>query len=100
MFSVIYQWRVDPINANEFLTVWAELTTLIKEEYGGWGSRMHMEGDRWFAYAQWPTEDAYRKPKKSSERANVLRSRMHALSKEVPSDIAGNVVADLLISGS
>jgi heme-degrading monooxygenase HmoA len=101
MFAVIYRWQVLPGLEAQFETGWRRGTERIAAEFGGWGSRLHkMSEGVYIAYAQWPSEDAWKK---------AMESRMHHSDDEarkmyrdaiVPGTFetiaTGEVVADLL----
>lgn len=101
MFAVIYRWRVVPGLEAQFEAGWRRGTERIAAEFGGWGSRLHKEGEGvYFAYAQWPDEATY---------SRAMESRMHHSDDEarkmyreaiVPGSFetlaSGAVVADLL----
>src|SRR5262245_13708359 len=60
-FAVIYRWRVAPDQEAAFIAAWGKLTELIAARRGGLGSRLHRAADGTFvAYAQWPSEEAWR----------------------------------------
>lgn len=101
MFAVIYRWRVVPGLEAQFEAGWRRGTERIAAEFGGWGSRLHNEGEGvYVAYAQWPDEATY---------SRAMESRMHHSDDEarnmyreaiVPGSFetlaSGTVVADLL----
>lgn len=98
---MIYRWRVVPGLEAQFEAGWRRGTERIAAEFGGWGSRLHKEGEGvYIAYAQWPDEATY---------ARAMESRMHHSDDEarkmyreaiVPGSFetlaSGAVVADLL----
>ena len=58
MFAAIYKWRVLPGREAEFEEAWRLGTIAIRDQLGGWGSRLHRAANgEYFAYAQWPDED-------------------------------------------
>lgn len=64
MFTVIYQWKVKTGSEEKFKQAWSEVTDEIKNHHGGLGSRLHQRKDGDFvAYAQWPDEETWAKPK-------------------------------------
>ena len=101
MFAVIYRWQVVPGLEAQFEAGWRRGTERIAAEFGGWGSRLHkMSEGVYIAYAQWPSEDVWKK---------AMESRMHHSDDEarkmyrdaiVPGTFetiaTGDVVADLL----
>lgn len=98
---MIYRWRVVPGLEAQFEAGWRRGTERIAAEFGGWGSRLHKEGEGvYIAYAQWPDEATC---------ARAMESRMHHSDDEarkmyreaiVPGSFetlaSGAVVADLL----
>lgn len=98
MFGVIYRWSISPDREKDFVDAWCELTTLIRDEHGGLGSRLHRGPDGvWFAYAQWPSEDLWKRAKVASERMLALRRTLSETAKELPPESTGTVHVDLLI---
>ncbi|MBD9480783.1 antibiotic biosynthesis monooxygenase family protein [Pseudoxanthomonas sp. PXM02] len=58
-FCVIYRARVHPEKEAKYVAAWSRLTSRIRDERGGLGSRLHKGDDGlWYAYAQWPSEQA------------------------------------------
>ena len=58
-FCVIYRARVHPDKEAKYIAAWSRLTARIRSERGGLGSRLHKGDDGlWYAYAQWPSEQA------------------------------------------
>lgn len=58
-FCVIYRARVHPEKEAKYVDAWSRLTSRIRDERGGLGSRLHKGDDGlWYAYAQWPSEQA------------------------------------------
>jgi quinol monooxygenase YgiN len=58
-FCVIYRARVHPEKEAKYIAAWSRLTSLLRSERGGLGSRLHKGADGlWYAYAQWPSEQA------------------------------------------
>lgn len=98
MFGVAYRWRVPPDREQQFVEAWTELTKIIRDEHGGLGSRLHRGSDgTWFAYAQWPSEDDWKRPKAVSERMLALRKTLSDASEELFPEWAGAVCVDLLV---
>ncbi len=78
----MYRWRVAPDKEAAFVAAWRRVTELIKERRGGLGSRLHRAADgTLFAYAQWPSEEAWRA---SAERGKteVLDASAAAVMKD------------------
>lgn len=58
-FCMIYRARVHPDKEAKYIAAWSRLTSRIRSERGGLGSRLHKGDDGlWYAYAQWPSEQA------------------------------------------
>lgn len=58
-FCVIYRARVHPDKEAKYIAAWSRLTSRIRSGRGGLGSRLHKGDDGlWYAYAQWPSEQA------------------------------------------
>lgn len=58
-FCVIYRARVHPGKEDQYVAGWSRLTSLIRSERGGLGSRLHLGHDGiWYAYAQWASAEA------------------------------------------
>ena len=58
-FCVIYRARVHPDKEDLYVAAWSRLTSLLRSERGGLGSRLHRGADGiWYAYAQWPSAQA------------------------------------------
>lgn len=59
-FAVLYRWRLKPDKQVQFQQAWTQVTELIRDQRGGLGSRLHRCDDgTWYAYAQWPDEEAW-----------------------------------------
>jgi Antibiotic biosynthesis monooxygenase len=55
---VVYRWIVDAGHENAFEQAWSSMTDIIRDRYGGLGSRLHRTTDgRFVAYAQWPDKE-------------------------------------------
>jgi hypothetical protein len=78
MFAVIYRWRVIPGRERQFEEGWSRGTARIRDEFGGWGSRLHAAGEGvYIAYAQWPDEATWKRAteqgmRHSDEEARVM----------------------------
>jgi quinol monooxygenase YgiN len=60
--AVLYRWRIDPAREERFVAAWSRITELLRAERGSYGSRLHRGADGlWYAYAQWPSEEARRR---------------------------------------
>jgi hypothetical protein len=59
-FTVIYSFKVAEGRAGDFINYWKELTLLIYEYEGSYGSRLHQASDDLFiGYAQWPSKEFF-----------------------------------------
>lgn len=58
-FCVIYRARIHHGKEAQYIAAWSRLTSLIRSERGGLGSRLHRgHDDIWYAYAQWASVEA------------------------------------------
>lgn len=100
-FVVIYRWSVAADKDESFVAAWRRLTALIAERRGGLGSRLHRSADGTFvAYAQWPSEEAWRAAAERNK-AEVLDEDAVAAMREAIVERFDEVrltpVADLLV---
>ena len=66
MVIVLYRWKLKPGGEAIFREGWREMTESIYRTRGSLGSRLHRAEDgTWLAYAQWPSEETWRKSQKS-----------------------------------
>lgn len=98
-FSIIYSFKIFDGKEGEFIQCWKELTQLIYEFEGSYGSRLHKVNDNLFiAYAQWPDKEifelsGFRMP----EIAQKFRQAMRECCEEIKSEFELNsIVMDLL----
>ena len=97
MHAIYFKWKVAPGREPDFEQAWLELTGLIRDEWGGLGSRLHRCADgHYFAYAQWPSERVWATQPEPTARMVALRNRMRASAELVDGPVRGDVVADLL----
>ena len=55
MFVAAYWWKVHPGKEEQFRAAWRRGTELIREIYGSYGSRLHVDGEgRFIGVAEWP----------------------------------------------
>lgn len=60
MYSILYLFRIKINKRKEFINAWENLTTIIYNNKGSLGSRLHKKSDNeYIAYAQWPSEDMF-----------------------------------------
>ena len=59
---VLYRWKLKPGGEAIFREGWREMTETIYRTRGSLGSRLHRgEHGMWLGYAQWPSEETWRK---------------------------------------
>lgn len=98
-YTIIYSFKVVDGKENEFINYWTELTKLIYEFEGSYGSRLHKINENLFiAYAQWPDKETFDLSGNNlPETANGLRKKMRECCLEIKSEFELNsVVTDLL----
>lgn len=64
MFCVVYEFNVIPGMEDKFKQQWHSITQIVKDNYGGLGSRLHkvtQQETKWIAYAQWPDRETWLK---------------------------------------
>lgn len=62
MFIAVYWWRVKPGKEDQFRKAWSRGTDLIRQRFGGLGSRLHRDSQgRFVAYAQWADKEAWQR---------------------------------------
>jgi heme-degrading monooxygenase HmoA len=100
MFAAIYKWRVLAGREAEFEEAWRLGTIAIRDQLGGQGARLHRAANgEYFAYAQWPDEETWRRaadqrmPYKDDEARRLYSS---AIDGPVEHLYAFPVVIDLL----
>lgn len=99
MHAIYFRWKVSPGREPDFEQAWRELTELIRDEHGGLGSRLHRCADgHYFAYAQWPSAQAWASQPAPTARMLALRDRMRDCGELVDGPLHGGVVADLLVA--
>lgn len=55
MDTVLYQWKIEPIEHDEFIDAWEAITEHFITYHSGLGSRLrHVKDNLFTAYAQWP----------------------------------------------
>ncbi|MBU6244371.1 MAG: antibiotic biosynthesis monooxygenase [Actinomycetales bacterium] len=97
-FVVLYRWRIAPGRERQFAEAWEEVTNALLAR-GSQGSRLHRGDDGlWYAYAQWPSQDARRRAfDRPSEHADAS-ARMHEAVAEYLPEVILEVVADCLVA--
>jgi len=97
-FTVIYSFKVIEGREDSFINAWTELTKLIYEYEGSYGSRLHkVDNILFIGYAQWPDKDGWKHSgDKLPETASKLRKQMRESCSEIKTEYEMNVVQDLL----
>jgi heme-degrading monooxygenase HmoA len=96
-FVVLYRWKLKPGCEEAFTEAWAEMTSVLLAR-GSLGSRLHHgHDDTWYAYAQWPSEQAREAAFESPLPSNDAGDRMDAAVAERFPEIVLDVVADFLV---
>lgn len=98
-FTVIYSFKVLDGREADFINSWTEMTKLIYEFEGSYGSRLHKVNDGLFiAYAQWADKEIYKRSgKKLPERATEVRQQMRQSCSEIKTEYELNfIISDLL----
>jgi quinol monooxygenase YgiN len=97
MYCVVYVWRVTSGHEQRFEEAWRELTTLIRDEFGALGSRLHQRDDGvWFAYAQWSSYDEWARDRNRSPRMRELGLVLRQCAEDLGTLASGQVAIDLL----
>ena len=61
-FTILYRWRLKKGKEEQFAEAWTAVTEHYRRTAGSLGSRLHRGSDGiWYAYAQWPSDDARQK---------------------------------------
>ncbi len=90
-FCVIYRARVHPDKEAKYVAAWSTLTSLIRSQRGGLGSRLHKGADGiWYAYAQWESaqarSDAFALPSVHPEAQADMMDCIIGFLSEIPLD--------------
>ncbi len=98
MFSVIYKFQLKPDKIQQFEENWTELTKLIYEHQGSWGSRLHKSDEtNYIAYAQWPDKETWESEwKNMPEQAKEISRKMKEACETNETIFELDVVVDLL----
>lgn len=98
LFTVLYSFKVPKEEADEFIQVWSELTQLIYEYEGSYGSRLHRASPGHFiGYAQWPSKEVWKNSGNHlPDSATALKKRMRELCSEIKTEFEMDVVQDRL----
>lgn len=97
-FTVIYSFLLHEGKSADFVHAWTELTKLIYQYEGSYGSRLHRASDTLFiGYAQWPSRERWELSGDNlPESAGELRTTMRACCAEIKTEHELTVVSDLL----
>ncbi len=97
-FTVVYSFKIIEAKAKDFIKAWTELTKLIYEFEGSYGSRLHKVGNTlYIGYAQWPDKNTWEKSgDKLPAAANEFRRLMRESCSEIKTEYEMDVVCDLL----
>lgn len=80
MFAVIYQFEVKSGKESAFRAAWKDLTSLIYQNCGSLGSRLHSSNaGTYIAYAQWSNREQWKNasaylPEHSAKFSTAMRS--------------------------
>jgi lactoylglutathione lyase len=99
-FCVLYRWKLRSGLEAQHVAAWKRATQLIMEQHGGLGSRLHQAEDgTWYAYAQWPSKDAWQAHRTAPAIDPDIR-RVLASAEEIEyPPICLTPVADFLLCG-
>lgn len=102
MFCVIYSFKVKEGYLEQFIKSWEEMTQLIYEFEGSYGSRLHQsEGAEYIAYAQWPSKKRWEESGANLPgRAGLVRDKMREACHEINTLHKMAVTSDLLKSAT
>lgn len=104
MYVVLYSFKLNPNQEENFINGWKGLTALIYQYEGSLGSRLHKkEPLEYMAYAQWPSKDKFENsggnlPEKANEYRDLMRSscsKIEIINKaKVIEDLLANTLYD------
>ena len=98
MFAVVYSFKTKKNKEQEFIESWKEMTTLIYENEGSLGSRLHKKNDgHYIAYAQWPNKEIWKLSGSNlPEKANEIRLRMRSSCESIETLYELEMIEDLI----
>ena len=98
MFTVIYKFEVKSKHHKPFEKAWKELTKLIYQYSGSYGSRLHKEKENiYIAYAQWPDKKTWETGfNKLPKEAELISKQMNECCHKTETLHTLEVVEDLL----
>jgi hypothetical protein len=93
---VLYQWAVRDEDKAELTEVWKVLTDALRVEAGSLGSRLHYAADGTLhGYAQWPSEDVWRKRTLTSDGGRKAGVRFGQLATDMKEPVLLRLEVDL-----
>lgn len=96
-FFVLYRWRIHPDMEAVFAAAWAELSSILRQQHGSLGSRLHRGNDGlWYSYAQWSGQEAREMAFSRIADAPALLQMRTAIAEALP-EILLEPVADFLL---
>ncbi|MES2555304.1 MAG: antibiotic biosynthesis monooxygenase [Bacteroidota bacterium] len=97
-FTVIYSFILHEGKSAEFIHAWTELTKLIYQYEGSYGSCLHRASDTlYIGYAQWPSREQWEQSGSHlPESADELRTSMRSCCVKIQTEHELAVVSDLL----
>lgn len=94
---VIYRWKLKPGGEAVFREGWREMTESIYRTRGSLGSRLHRAEDgTWVAYAQWPSEEAWRRSREVGSANEAAARKMREGAEALLSEERLHVTDDLI----
>ncbi len=98
MFAVVYNFEVKDKREEEFINHWGDLTNLIYNHCGSYGSRLHKgRTGNFMAYALWPSKDLFEAANsKLPYKAKLISDNMKSCCLKITSPIEGEMVMDLI----
>jgi heme-degrading monooxygenase HmoA len=96
LLTVLYRWKLKAGGEVVFREGWREMTESIYQARGSMGSRLHRAEDgTWLGYAQWPSEETWRKSQEAGS-ANEAAGRKMSRGATLLSTERLSVVDDLI----
>lgn len=99
MFSVIYLFHVIPGKEDLFANAWHDLTVLIYQHEGSFGSRLHKNSEHYYlAYAQWPDKLTWQNAGANlPQSADAVRTQMREACLGIKTLYELEIIDDLLV---
>lgn len=97
-FTVLYSFEIKPEHEIRFMEAWENLTQLIYQYEGSYGSRLHKAGNTTFiGYAQWPDKKIWEESgQKLPPEADPIRQQLRDSCVEIKTLYELEVVKDLI----